>query len=83
MRPEPGHAPEGARARRRRRRLAFLLLLAPGPILVVIAVNVWGNPWLLLCGLVWSGLVLARAWARQGPVRQAPPANLIAPEIEP
>ena len=82
MRPDPDRGPEPAPGRRQRR-LALLLRLAPGPILIVAAVNLWGNPWLLACGLVWSGVFLIRGRNAAQPPAPAPLVSAIPQGDEP
>lgn len=69
----------------RARRLAFVLTLAPGPILLVAAVNLWANPWLLALGLTWIVVVVWRLRglvAGRGPSTPASPSPQ-PPELEP
>lgn len=67
MRPEPRTWLETSRGRR----VAFVLALAPGPILLVVAVNVWTSPWLLALSLAWTAIV---AWRLRGLVADGPAA---------
>ncbi|WP_062098354.1 hypothetical protein [Caulobacter sp. CCH5-E12] len=77
MRPEPRSWLETSRGRR----VAFVLALAPGPILLVAAVNVWTSPWLLALSLAWTAIV---AWRLRGlvaggsaaPSPPSPPSEL-------
>lgn len=67
----------------RGRRVAFVLALAPGPILLVAAVNVWTSPWLLALSLAWTAVA---AWRLRGlvagdPLSPSPPSP--PSELEP